>query len=398
MAFLFTGCYQSCPWLGLLLFRRKNIGYDDEPDLEMGEYLPESGSLDEAKVENQMEVFENSDDKTVEEPFDAKIDHLRISTQYSDQKKLLIITIIEAGGEMDVRECREAQVRVALLGDKTVRKRTEFTTGPTFKFAKTFAFKIEMDKLPDVVIRMRLYRKRMPQRNQLVGECFLKGKKVDAHSMHILKLRPPIIFTKKPIETVAMIENGDIIAQKLSNEITNAFVPGPMKTLPLVSPKPNPAILRRITAAYGSEVFISLAYSDEHETFHVAIEKTSAMEKLKTEDGKSVDCFFQIIVRSNGAELCRHRSKILSCTSECEVGESVVVPCSLKELHDITVIIGLFCVSGFLKRRALIGFIRMGADEMESADAAEHWTEMVHDIGRSVERWHNLRRPKNLTL
>uniref|UniRef100_A0A1I7SVL9 Uncharacterized protein n=1 Tax=Bursaphelenchus xylophilus TaxID=6326 RepID=A0A1I7SVL9_BURXY len=176
---------------------------------------------------------------------------------------------------------------------------------------------------------MRLYRKRRPKRSQLVGECFLKGKKVDGQSIHIMKLRPPIICSKKGIETVAMVEKGDIAVQKLTSEISTAFVPSPMKTLPLTTPKPNQSILKRITAAHGSEVMISLAYSEEHETFRVAIEKTSAMEKLKTDDGKSVDCFFQIIVRSDGVELCRHRTKMLNCTSECEVDESVVVPVTI---------------------------------------------------------------------
>jgi hypothetical protein len=85
-------------------------------------------------------------------------------------------------------------------------------------------------------------------------------------------------------------------------------------------------------------------------------------------------------VRSNGTELCRHRTKTINCTGEVDLNEFVVVPVSIKyikisffqaslrEIHGITVIIGFFCLQGFLKRPTLLGWIRLGADEVESAD------------------------------
>jgi hypothetical protein len=133
-------------------------------------------------------------------------------------------------------------------------------------------------------------------------------------------------------------------------------------------------------------------------------------------------------VRSDGVELCRHRTKTINCsTNDIDLNEFVVVSVSsswfellkfttlqssLKEIHDITVIVGFFCMQGFLRKRTLLGWIRLGADEVESADgkfcynsidrskflAAEHWMQMVQDIGRPVERWHTLRRPRNMTL
>lgn len=50
------------------------------------------------------------------------------------------------------------------------------------------------DELAHIVVRLRLYRRRLPQRALLVGEAFLKGRKMAARLMHVhmLKLREPI--------------------------------------------------------------------------------------------------------------------------------------------------------------------------------------------------------------
>lgn len=58
-----------------------------------------------------MEVFDRAEDATVDEPFDPAIDHFRVLSQYSPQKKLLIVSVIEVGGDCDVAKCANAQVR-----------------------------------------------------------------------------------------------------------------------------------------------------------------------------------------------------------------------------------------------------------------------------------------------
>ena len=71
----------------------------------------------------------------------------------------------------------------------------------------------------------------------------------------------------------------------------------------------------------------------------------------------------------------------------------------MRELHEATLIIGLFAVAaGRRKRRTLLGWLRLGGDERESADAAEQWTMMIDDGGRAVERWQTLRRPRSLEV
>jgi hypothetical protein len=57
-----------------------------------------------------MEVFDRAEGASTDEPFDPAIDHFRILSQYSPQKKLLIVSVIEVGGECDVARCASAQV------------------------------------------------------------------------------------------------------------------------------------------------------------------------------------------------------------------------------------------------------------------------------------------------
>ncbi|KAI6190527.1 C2 domain-containing protein [Aphelenchoides bicaudatus] len=406
-----------CPLTRFFMPRRSHLngwwGSNSEAveDVESGVVEIEMGDLTELSRGNGMEVFDRQEGASIDEPFDPAIDHFRILSQYSPQKKLLIVSVIEAGGECDVARCTNAQVRMALLSDKVIKKHTSFASGPSPKFNETFAFKLDEEKLQTSVIRFRLYRKRVAKRSQLVGEAYLKGRKIGPHSIHLLKIRPPITTSaKKKADLLAIVENGDAIASRVTYEINEFIAPSPLKSAfnhsnPNSSSTSNnhsngnASLMKKIARVNGVEVLIVLAYSDEQDSFRIGIEKLAKLDKLMESGGKPLDCYFQLIVRSDGVELCRHRTKTFNCAqNDVDLNEFVVVSASLREIHDITVIVGFFCLQGFLKKRTLLGWIRLGADEIESADAAEHWMTMVHEIGRPVERWHTLRRPKNLTL
>jgi hypothetical protein len=90
------------------------------------------------------------------------------------------------------------------LSDKVIKKHTSFANGPKPKFNETFAFKLDegkcsrnfvfnffLEKLHNSVVRFRLYRKRTAKKSQLVGEAYLKGRKIGPHSIHLLKVRAP---------------------------------------------------------------------------------------------------------------------------------------------------------------------------------------------------------------
>ncbi|KAI6188885.1 C2 domain-containing protein [Aphelenchoides besseyi] len=394
---LFHSCYGACPIFRFLI--PAQYSNDDAQSLGASDCL-EMSEMGSVKHDNtEMEVFNPVDGKVSNEPFDPAVDHFRILSQYSPQKKLLIIGVVEVAGQSEVARCHGAQVRVALLADKVIKKQTLFVNGPLFKFNETFAFKMEAAQLEDVVVRFRLYKKRLPKRSQLVGESFLKGRKIGPHSLHVLKIREPISFAvQQQSQLLTVVENGNKITTQLSNMPNSLRMSTRSEAFVQSRGKTNPKLLNKISKISAVEVLVSLAYSEVHNTFRVGLEKVLNMDRLLEADGKFMDSFFQLIVRSNGVDLCRHRTKLLSYDKEMILEECVVVPVTLRDLHSITVIVGFICIQGLLKKRTLLGWLRLGMEERENADSAEHFSEMINDIGRSVERWHTLKRPKTMTL
>ncbi|KAI6229108.1 C2 domain-containing protein [Aphelenchoides fujianensis] len=372
-------CYGLCPPLRFLIPRTGSALEDgdeeaaESPTASVCLEMSEMGSIKHDVQE--MDFFEPTEGNAVE-PFDPAIDHLRVLSQYSPQKRLLIVSIVEAAGQGDVCRCPSSQVRVALLSDKVIKKQTPFVHGPAPKFNHTWRkARKRGPRLEDTVIRFRFYKKRVT-RSHLVGEAYLKGRKIGPHALHLLKLREPLHLEKKvATQLIAVIENNDTV---------------------ITSKKENPSILQKMAKVNTVQVLVSLAFSDVHETFRIGLEKTSKLDQLLEPEGKPMDCYFQVIIRSATSELCRHRTKTFNCTSELSLDEVVLVHATLRDLHNLTVIVGFFSIHGFLKKRTLLGWLRFGADELESADCAEQWSEMIEDMGRSVERWHSLRRAATL--
>lgn len=58
---------------------------------------------------------------------------------------------------------------------------------------------IGSEKLQTSVIRFRLYRRRVAKKNQMVGEAYLKGCKIGPHSIHLLKIRGPVMTSTKKV-------------------------------------------------------------------------------------------------------------------------------------------------------------------------------------------------------
>ncbi|KAI6219003.1 C2 domain-containing protein [Aphelenchoides fujianensis] len=419
---VFHSCYGLCPPLRFLIPRTGSTLEDgdekavESPTASVCLEMSEMGSIKHDVQE--MDFFEPTEGNAVE-PFDPAIDHLRVLSQYSPQKRLLIVSIVEAAGQGDVCRPPSSQVRVALLSDKVIKKQTPFVHGPAPKFNHTFAFKMEEARLEDTVIRFRFYKKRVT-RSHLVGEAYLKGRKIGPHALHLLKLREPLHLEKKvgrsidyvhpsshlsaTPQLIAVIENNDTVITVSSSllRVSRCVSSSNYPTAPLRSPparrssgsrrKQNPSILQKMAKINTVQVLVSLAFSDVHETFRIGLEKTSKLDQLLEPEGKPMDCYFQVIIRSSTSELCRHRTKTFNCTSELTLDEVVLVHATLRDLHNLTVIVGFFSIHGFLKKRTLLGWLRFGADELESADCAEQWSEMIEDMGRSVERWHSLRR------
>uniref|UniRef100_A0A915EMP0 C2 domain-containing protein n=1 Tax=Ditylenchus dipsaci TaxID=166011 RepID=A0A915EMP0_9BILA len=127
---------------------------------------------------------------------------LKLALQYSRQKKLLILTVLEVNLDREdkdtsktddnVKKELNTQVRLALLAEKVVKFRTKYRSNAVFN--ETFVFNILPDELVESVVRCRLYQKRV-RSNGLLGEAFLKASVVDSSSgsssQHSLNIRPP---------------------------------------------------------------------------------------------------------------------------------------------------------------------------------------------------------------
>ncbi|KAI1719656.1 c2 domain-containing protein [Ditylenchus destructor] len=129
---------------------------------------------------------------------------IRIAFQYSNQKKLLILTVLESELDLTPTAVRTAvdgskevnvQVRLALLSEKVVKFRTKFRPGNEAVFNETFVFSLLPEELAESVVRLRVYQWRL-RSNVLIGETFLKACMVDpqngASSNQLLNLRAPI--------------------------------------------------------------------------------------------------------------------------------------------------------------------------------------------------------------
>ncbi|KAI1720494.1 synaptotagmin-16 [Ditylenchus destructor] len=129
---------------------------------------------------------------------------IRIAFQYSNQKKLLILTVLESELDLTPTAVRTSadgskevnvQVRLALLSDKVVKFRTKFRPVNDAIFNETFVFSLLPEELAESVVRLRVYQWRL-RSNVLLGEAFLKACLVDpqngASSNHLLNLRAPI--------------------------------------------------------------------------------------------------------------------------------------------------------------------------------------------------------------
>uniref|UniRef100_A0A914HHN2 C2 domain-containing protein n=1 Tax=Globodera rostochiensis TaxID=31243 RepID=A0A914HHN2_GLORO len=122
---------------------------------------------------------------------------IRLFVQYSQQKKLLIITLNELAQNVDddlwSMDCSKEslQVRLALLSDcptpKVQKFRSAFVPSDPFpllavQFGQTFAFDVPPGQLAESVVRLKLYRKSRQKRADCAGIAFLRNYLVDVEA------------------------------------------------------------------------------------------------------------------------------------------------------------------------------------------------------------------------
>ncbi|KAE9547734.1 hypothetical protein FO519_009053 [Halicephalobus sp. NKZ332] len=332
---------------------------------------------------------------------------LVVSTQYSLQKKLVILTVIEAKDAEE--DTAPLQIRLAFPGDSPSRKhRTKSVPGPQAKFGQTFTFPFEPDELLSGRIRFHLYRcKSSMKRSQFRGECYLRTEEIDKRqgsspTTHILRFKfyPKIQngnFAKNecPAEVIPCNLKKDNSDQMLNRQSSVKI-----SNVPVGSANPS----RRNSTVDSSgrfcslptpngqpEALISLCYLDQSQKIVVTVEKAS---NLEIDGEKACDTFLKIsAVTQYGEEIAKHRSNTVKATSDPNYECTAVFQISRNELETSSVLIQVFRSSGIMRRRAQIGFVCVG-ENASSPDAQTHWEQMIQGLGTSVEKWHYLQKPE----
>ncbi|KAH7723265.1 C2 calcium-dependent membrane targeting [Aphelenchoides avenae] len=344
---------------------------------------------------------------------------VRIAAQYSVQKKLLIITVIE-GVELDVDDKQALfQIRLAaLLLEKTVKQRTKFRSGPRPLFNQTYAFNVLDDELPETVVRLRLYRKRTSGRHQFVGEAFLKGSNVDPRggnsASHLLKLRAPLVNN---IPIFPMLK-GQIAT--LSASSRNGSLGSPVVGTPPLGGDRRSSNMNTLISSVNSssrrgsmvddcgrfcalpdasgtpELLISLCYLPNQSKVVVGIEKASGFDSTVA-GTKLPDTFVKVSALSQyGDELGKHKSGTFKACADPTYQDTAVFQIPRNELEATSVLIQIYGHSGMLRRKVCLGWLCLG-ENASSPDAQQHWWEMIQGLGTTVDKWHHLLKPEERT-
>ncbi|CAD6186648.1 unnamed protein product [Caenorhabditis auriculariae] len=132
------------------------------------------------------------------------------------------------------------------------------------------------------------------------------------------------------------------------------------------------------------ELLVGLCFDEKHESVNVSVDKASSL----SQGGSPLDTYLKVVtVDENEADVGHQKSETTKGTSEPVFNYR----CNIKLSHDAvenrTVRIEVWSVSGILRRKHLIGIVAVGLNS-SSADAQEHWQQMIQSAGITVSKWH----------
>uniref|UniRef100_A0A7E4UUC7 C2 domain-containing protein n=1 Tax=Panagrellus redivivus TaxID=6233 RepID=A0A7E4UUC7_PANRE len=366
----------------------------------------------------QIRVDDNHDGTT--KPFSINenageiVGTVQVTMQYSSQKKLVILTVVETidKGITENGNTAFIQVRIALLEAPSGKKsKTKMLPGPQVTFGQTFTFTVEPEDLANAIIRFRLYRSKCTtpvKRSTCRGECVFPVAAISVVSAtHLLYFRGPATGAPEKKKSVTI---DPAIPQSPSSP------PEQPSSSPQSPPDPeDPTMLRQNSTATapsgfpsrrGStvdssgrfcslptengapEALVSLCYLDQAQKIVVSVQKAS---NLDTDKGSPSDTYLRISLLSQfGEELAKQRSSTVKACSEPVYECTAVFQITQDELENSSVLIQIFRNSGMLRKRQQIGFVCMGLNA-SSPDAQTHWEQMIQGLGTSVEKWHHLK-------
>jgi len=139
------------------------------------------------------------------------------------------------------------------------------------------------------------------------------------------------------------------------------------------------------------ELLLSLCYLESQQKAVVVVEKATGFES--NENGKALDTYVKVSAHSpSGVELGKNKSETVKTNCEPAFNLTSVFDITRSDLEGSSVLIQVFTYSGLLRRKQLVGCVCVGGENASSADAQQHWREMIQGMGITVDKWHNLLR------
>jgi hypothetical protein len=335
---------------------------------------------------------------------------IRVAAQYSFQKKLLIVTVVEVV-ELEDETGALYQIRLAALSaEKTVKQRTKFRSGPHILFNQTYAFGVPEEHLQETVVRLRLYKKRSTGRYSFLGEAYLKASTVESgSSTHLLRLRTPAPESNLSLLPIRKTQLTAMNGSPKGSVGSLAVGTPPMgfdyrqtniNATASASPRRGSMVddsgrFCALPDANGTpELLISLCYLANQSKVIVGLEKASGFDTTTINGNKLPDTFVKVTALSQyGDELGKHKSGTFKSSSDPSYQDTAVFQIQRHDLETSSVLIQVFGHCGILRRKVCLGWLCLG-ENASSPDAQQHWWDMVQGMGTTVDKWHHLLKPE----
>ncbi|KAI3422190.1 hypothetical protein GPALN_012723 [Globodera pallida] len=355
---------------------------------------------------------------------------IRLFVQYSQQKKLLIITLNELAQNADddlwSMNCSKGslQVRLALLSDcptpKVQKFRSAFVPLDPFpllavQFGQTFAFDVPPGD--SLAFCQRFSQKRADcagvafLRNYLVD---VEAKKAQNHFLQFCRKLEPMDGPAKGSMSLfpsllslhAHHHHNQLQPQSSKTSLGPSSI-SPLYPCAIYNDGSSPTPSRRSSTVDESgrfcslphadgqkpEVLVSLCFFEGQNRLAIGVDKVALRGQAQRENGPETEVFVRIAsISLQGTETEKHKSASVKMAPE--------MPLNTQPAIDTTqILVQLFAIQHgvFLRRKMrLIGSLTLGGGRCSSSsDAREHWRQMLQGKGTTVDKWHILETEPN---
>ncbi|VDN56118.1 unnamed protein product [Dracunculus medinensis] len=407
----YTSTFLSKPFFGLFKFHRATSSasikanandYSSLSSAEKCQSDNESPSVitvksnPNLKDEEQHLEQSNSQIDAVLSPIVERLGKLRVNVQYSIQKRILIITIVEGIAFESIENDSNTQIRMVLLPYKNFRYRTKFASGLNPKFNETFFFKnINQEDLSKTFVRFRIYKRRLTGRNQFIGETLLRNSLIDAkngclthHTLLLHSKTDANLARSCHVESDIVDHTSDPLAPKSpTNSIVHSALSTPSHKQKQVkkSYKTQSSNDNNNENNYNNpKLLLSFSYSDGK--MFILIDKGGNLNYKS----KYVDTFVKLYVKTAyDAQTMVQQSHTIKACCEPVFDAKFSFAVSKQDIDSLSISIRVCTTIGLLKRRINLGTLEFGSNVVGEEERA-HWQEFICSKKQTSFKWHRL--------